>query len=275
MLKVVGAKGNNLKNVTAEIPLGTFTCITGVSGGGKSTLVIDTLYKAVARKLNGALEHPAPHRAHRGPGASRQGHRHRPVAHRPHAALEPGHLRRRLHADPRMVRRPARGEGARLPGRPLLLQREGRPLRGLLRRRRDQDRDALPARRLRHLRRVQGQALRPRDAGGEVPREIHRRRARHDGGGGPRAVQGGAVDPREDADARPRRPRLRACGPAGDDAVGRRGAAREALEGALASAPPAARSTSSTSPPPACISTTWRSSWKCCTSSSTRATRWW
>ncbi|MFC1458431.1 excinuclease ABC subunit UvrA [Microvirga arabica] len=61
MLKVVGAKGNNLKNVTAEIPLGTFACITGVSGGGKSTLVIDTLYKAVARKLNNALEHPAPH----------------------------------------------------------------------------------------------------------------------------------------------------------------------------------------------------------------------
>jgi excinuclease ABC subunit A len=59
-LKLVGARGNNLKSVTAEIPLGLFTCVTGVSGGGKSTLVIDTLYKAVARKLNGALEHPAP-----------------------------------------------------------------------------------------------------------------------------------------------------------------------------------------------------------------------
>ena len=60
MLKLIGARGNNLKNVTAEIPLGTFTCITGVSGGGKSTLIIDTLYRAVARRLNGAFEQPAP-----------------------------------------------------------------------------------------------------------------------------------------------------------------------------------------------------------------------
>jgi excinuclease ABC subunit A len=60
-LEVVNAQGNNLKNISAAIPLGLFTCVTGVSGGGKSTLIIDTLYKAAARRLNGALEHPAPH----------------------------------------------------------------------------------------------------------------------------------------------------------------------------------------------------------------------
>ncbi|MBU4568896.1 MAG: ATP-binding cassette domain-containing protein, partial [Alphaproteobacteria bacterium] len=60
-IKVINARGNNLKNVSAEIPLGLFTCVTGVSGGGKSTLLIDTLYKAIARKLNNASEGPAPH----------------------------------------------------------------------------------------------------------------------------------------------------------------------------------------------------------------------
>ena len=61
MLRVVGATGNNLKNVTGEIPVGTFTCITGVSGGGKSTFTIETLYKAAARRLHNASDAPAPH----------------------------------------------------------------------------------------------------------------------------------------------------------------------------------------------------------------------
>jgi excinuclease ABC subunit A len=61
VLKVVNARGNNLKNITAEIPLGLLACVTGVSGGGKSTLLVDTLYKAIARKLNGASEAPAPY----------------------------------------------------------------------------------------------------------------------------------------------------------------------------------------------------------------------
>jgi excinuclease ABC subunit A len=58
-IRLVGARGNNLKNVTAAFPLGLFTCVTGVSGGGKSTLVVDTLYKALSRRLMGSGEVPA------------------------------------------------------------------------------------------------------------------------------------------------------------------------------------------------------------------------
>jgi len=61
MLRVSGARGNNLQDVTAEIPLSTFTCVTGVSGGGKSTLLIETLFKAVSRKLHNSREQPAPY----------------------------------------------------------------------------------------------------------------------------------------------------------------------------------------------------------------------
>ena len=60
-LRVTGATGNNLKGVTGEIPVGTFTCVTGVSGGGKSTFTIETLYKAAARRLNNASDAPAPY----------------------------------------------------------------------------------------------------------------------------------------------------------------------------------------------------------------------
>ncbi|MCD1616597.1 excinuclease ABC subunit UvrA [Salipiger manganoxidans] len=59
-LTVVKASGNNLHDVTAEFPLGKFVCVTGVSGGGKSTLTIETLYKNAAMRLNGARETPAP-----------------------------------------------------------------------------------------------------------------------------------------------------------------------------------------------------------------------
>ncbi|HEY9039748.1 MAG TPA: excinuclease ABC subunit UvrA [Roseovarius sp.] len=59
-LKVVKATGNNLKNVTAEFPLGKFVCVSGVSGGGKSTLTIETLFKTASMQLNGARQTPAP-----------------------------------------------------------------------------------------------------------------------------------------------------------------------------------------------------------------------
>ena len=60
-LTVVGARANNLADITVGFPLGTFTCITGVSGGGKSTLVVETLYRALARRLHGARLHPGEH----------------------------------------------------------------------------------------------------------------------------------------------------------------------------------------------------------------------
>ncbi|MZR30833.1 excinuclease ABC subunit UvrA [Sneathiella litorea] len=60
-IHIIGARHNNLKRVNVNIPLGTFTCVTGVSGGGKSSLIIETLYKAIAKKLNNNRNHPGPH----------------------------------------------------------------------------------------------------------------------------------------------------------------------------------------------------------------------
>ncbi len=62
MLRIVGASGNNLRDVTLELPVGLFVCVTGVSGSGKSTLINDTLYHAVARHLYDSSAEPAPYR---------------------------------------------------------------------------------------------------------------------------------------------------------------------------------------------------------------------
>ena len=62
-VRIEGASGNNLHDVTVDFPLGVLTCVTGVSGGGKSTLVLETLWKGLARRLHKAREMPAPHKA--------------------------------------------------------------------------------------------------------------------------------------------------------------------------------------------------------------------
>ena len=62
-IRIVGASGHSLKNVTVDFPVGLFTCVTGVSGSGKSTLVNDTLYAAAARDIHRAHTEPAPHQA--------------------------------------------------------------------------------------------------------------------------------------------------------------------------------------------------------------------
>ncbi|HLJ39173.1 MAG TPA: excinuclease ABC subunit UvrA [Steroidobacteraceae bacterium] len=59
-IRILGARGNNLRNVTAEIPLGLLTCVTGVSGSGKSTLIVDTLFGHAIARLNGARTEAAP-----------------------------------------------------------------------------------------------------------------------------------------------------------------------------------------------------------------------
>jgi excinuclease ABC subunit A len=62
-LRLIGACGNNLRNVTLEIPAGLFVCVTGVSGSGKSTLINDTLHRLAARELYGSVTQPAPYKA--------------------------------------------------------------------------------------------------------------------------------------------------------------------------------------------------------------------
>jgi excinuclease ABC subunit A len=66
MLQLTGATSHNLQSVDVEIPLGLLVCVTGVSGSGKSSLVVETLARALARKLNGAEARPAPHQSLRG-----------------------------------------------------------------------------------------------------------------------------------------------------------------------------------------------------------------
>ena len=108
---------NNLKNIdVADSRSGMFTCVTGVSGSGQvlassTRSSTSALARGAERRDNGM---PGKRRRNRGHGKSRQGHRHRPVAHRTHAALQPGDLYGRVQRYPRAVRQDAGREGARL-----------------------------------------------------------------------------------------------------------------------------------------------------------------
>ena len=193
-VEILGASQHNLRDIDVHVPLGVLTCVTGVSGSGKSTLVNDVLYKAVANRLHRARQRPGAHRAIHGLDQLDKIIAGRPVADRAHAALEPGHLHGPVRRHPRPVLQDPGGARARLQARPLQLQRQGRALRGLPRRRADQDRDALPARRVRAVRAVPRQALQPRDARGPLQGQEHRRRARHAGRGG--AAASSSTSPR-------------------------------------------------------------------------------
>ena len=181
-LRIVEAYGNNLQHVSLDLPVGLLTCVTGVSGSGKSTLINDTLYHAVAHHLYGSATEPAPYESIEG--------------------LE--HFDKVINVDQSPIGRTPRSNPATYTGLftpirelfagvpaakergyeagPLLVQREGRPLRILPGRRRAEGGNALFAGRLRALRRLSRQALQPRNAGRAVQRQEHQRSARHDGG---------------------------------------------------------------------------------------------
>ena len=169
----------------------------------------------------------------RGSRADRQGDRHRPVPHRPHAPLQPGHLHRTVHAHPRAVLGGARVPRPGLPAGALLLQRQGGALRGLRGGRDHQDRDALPAGHLRHLRGVQGAPVQPGDAGDPLQGEEHRRGAGDVGVGGPGPLQERPRRRRQARDPGGGGARIHQAGPVGDHPLRRRGPADQAVQGAL------------------------------------------
>ena len=205
-LRILGASGNNLKNVDLE-DSGRPVCLRD-RRFGFGQIDADQRH-AVSLRGRGAQRREretvaVPHG--RRPRSVRQGRRYRPVADRPHAALESGDIHGFVYAAARAVRAGAGIASARLRPGPLQLQRQGRPLRSLRRRRHDQGRNALPAGRVRAVRRLPRQALQPRDARDHLQGPQHLRRAGDDRRGRVQAVRARARARAQARDADRRRP---------------------------------------------------------------------
>ena len=179
-IRLAGARGNNLKGVTVEFPLGMLCLVTGVSGSGKSTLVEDTLYPALCRRLRKDAPKPLSARRHFRRRADRRRDHGRSKPHRPLAALQSGDVFESIRRNPQRVRRHGRSPHARLQRRAFQLQRRWRPLHRLPRRRLHPDRHAISGRRLHEVRPVQRHPLSRRNSGRHLSRPEHRRRAGDD-----------------------------------------------------------------------------------------------
>ena len=160
-IEIKGAAEHNLKGIDVKVPLGVLCSVTGVSGSGKSTLVNEVLYKAVANRLNAKRTRAGAHKSISGLEQLDK-----------IISVDQSPIGRTPRSNPAtyiglfdqirdLFARTPEAQGARVQGGPLLLQRQGRALRGLQGRRPDQDRDALPAGCVRALRAVPRQALQP------------------------------------------------------------------------------------------------------------------
>ena len=120
-LTVEGARENNLQDIDVDFPLGCFVASPACPARASRRWSTTSCYRSLMQRIykSQAAARPA-HSRSTGIERHRQGHRHRPVAHRPHAPLEPGHLHRRLRPHPQALRPDPRGQGPRLPARPVL-----------------------------------------------------------------------------------------------------------------------------------------------------------
>ena len=231
---VKGASEHNLRSVDVAFPLGCLIAVTGVSGSGKSTLVNDILYSALAKELHGTRIVPGRHT--RVTGTSfldkvvhvDQG----PIGRTPRSnpATYTGvfdHIRRLFSQTTE-----AKIRGYQ-PGQ-VLVQRQGRPVRGVLGRRHDQDRDAVPAGRLRPVRGLPRRPVQHRHPGRPLQGQDDRRRAEHADRGRRGVLRAGPRDPPAPEDAHRRRPGVCPARAARAHPVRRGGAAGEACLGAAA-----------------------------------------
>ena len=177
-LTVRGARENNLKNLDVRFPVGVLTAVTGVSGSGKSTLVNEILLKVLMQKIYKSKMPPGLHRGIDGLECIDKVIAIDQSPDRTDTPVESGHLHRDVRPYPQAVCGHDGSQGARLPAGPVQLQRQGWPLRGVRRRWHHQDRDALPARRIRAVRDLQGRPLQPGHARHHVQGQVDIRGAR-------------------------------------------------------------------------------------------------
>ena len=232
-ITIRGARQNNLRDIDVRIPLGRLVCITGVSGSGKSTLIYEILYKKLAHTFYRSRERP-------GDCDSIEGIENidkvvnidqSPIG--PHAAIQPRHIHRHVHPHQGAVRDGPGGAHTRLQAGPLFVQRQGRQVRGVYRRRLHKHRDAVPAGRDGTMRGVLRRALQSGGAGDRMEGRQHRRGAQHDGHRGAGALREHPARQAQAPDDVRRRSGIHPTRPARHAAKRRRGAARQAVHRAL------------------------------------------